>query len=141
DLVFELANLLARPRGRPSTWDAEIGAILTTLNRWAPVASVFAGPVYGFGPALPEHEYVVLEKNDARLLQAELPEWVEALTDGAPMAAVLSGGRAVSVCASVRRSPAIHCAGVQTSLHHRGQGYAARAVSGWATLVRKAGAQ
>lgn len=135
-LVFELAERLARPRGSPASWTVETGDLLAALSRWAPIQSVFAGPVYQFGPQIPETECVVLKPEDARLLRAEMPEWVPVLEGGAPMAAVMAGGRVVSLCASVGISARLHCAGVETAPRHRGLGYAARSVAGWARLVR-----
>ena len=44
-------------------------------------------------------------------------------------------GRAVSVCASVRRSTAAHEAGVETAPQYRGRGLAPRAVAAWARAV------
>ncbi len=141
DLVFELAELLARPRGQPNAWDRELGDLVAALGRWSPVRSIFAGSVYRFGEDPPDSESVVLGPNDARLLQAEMPEWVEPLGRGTPMVGVLLGGRVISVCASVRTSSTLHCAGVETAPRHRGQGYAARSVAGWARLVRDRGVE
>lgn len=59
---------------------------------------------------------------------------------GLPMAAVVVEGHAVSICASVRSSSTVHCAGVETLPQHRGRGYARHAVRGWAQLVRAIGA-
>ena len=58
---------------------------------------------------------------------------------GSPMVAVLAHGRAVSVCASVRASAPVHCAGVETVPGYRGQGFATHAVAAWAKLVRADG--
>jgi RimJ/RimL family protein N-acetyltransferase len=50
-------------------------------------------------------------------------------------------GRAVSVCRSVRITPAAHEAGVETLPRFRGRGYAPDVTAGWARLVRSAGAE
>jgi len=57
------------------------------------------------------------------------------------MVAAVVDGRAVSVCASVSESATVHGAGVETAPAFRGRGFAARAVSGWAALVRGRGAE
>jgi predicted GNAT family acetyltransferase len=53
------------------------------------------------------------------------------------MAATLLDGKAVSVCASVRITPAADEAGVDTHRDFRRQGHAARAVVAWARAVRE----
>jgi hypothetical protein len=53
------------------------------------------------------------------------------------MAVVIQGGRAVSVCCSVRVSDRAHEAGVETHAGFRGRGHAGAAVTVWADLVRK----
>jgi predicted GNAT family acetyltransferase len=57
------------------------------------------------------------------------------------MMGVVEESRVVSLCASVHASPAFHHAGVETAPAARGRGYAGRAVSAWAALVRTSGAQ
>jgi predicted GNAT family acetyltransferase len=49
-----------------------------------------------------------------------------------PFMALIEGGRAVSICASVRISGAVHCAGVETHPDHRQRGYASEVVAAWA---------
>jgi predicted GNAT family acetyltransferase len=46
----------------------------------------------------------------------------------------------VSLCASVRVSAAVHCAGVETHPEHRRRGHALVAVSAWAHAVQALGA-
>lgn len=53
----------------------------------------------------------------------------------------IADGRAVSVCATVRSSSGLHCAGVETARAYRGRGHAPRAVAVWANLVRSLGAE
>ena len=57
-----------------------------------------------------------------------------------PFCAVVEDNRAVSICASVRITDAVHCAGVETLTAHRQRGQAARAVADWALTVRSLGA-
>lgn len=68
-------------------------------------------------------------------------EWLSSEIDYAqPCTAVVHEGRAVSVCRSVRLTSEAHEAGLETLKAFRGRGYAAAAVAGWATEVRKLGA-
>ena len=53
-----------------------------------------------------------------------------------PVVAIVEGDKAVSVCQSVRKSEEAEEAGVDTLLPHRGKGYAAQVVAGWARIVR-----
>jgi predicted GNAT family acetyltransferase len=55
------------------------------------------------------------------------------------MAAVVVGGRAVSVCGSVRISDRADEAGVETHPDFRGRGHALAAVWAWAQAVRNSG--
>jgi hypothetical protein len=50
--------------------------------------------------------------------------------DWQPLVAVLHEGNAVSICSSVRRTPAAHEAGVKTAPAFRRRGFARRAVIG-----------
>ena len=66
-------------------------------------------------------------------LVAELPAWQ-------PFLALVEENRAVSVCRSVRITPAAHEAGVETLPSFRGKGYAKDVVAGWARVVQSMGA-
>ena len=74
------------------------------------------------------------------MLRGGFEKLVEELPDWQPFVAVMEGGRAASVCRSVRLTPEAHEAGVETLSEHRGKGYAKEAVAGWARLVRAMGA-
>jgi len=54
--------------------------------------------------------------------------------------AMIEDDHAVSICASVRISDAVHCAGVETRTEYRQRGHAVNAVAGWARAVRLLGA-
>ena len=54
--------------------------------------------------------------------------------------AMVEDGHAVAVCASVRISAAVHCAGVETRAEHRRRGHAVNAVAGWGRAVLALGA-
>ncbi len=62
------------------------------------------------------------------------------ITSAQPCAALVDKGRAVSICRSVRISPAAHEAGIETLPECRGQGLAGRALALWARAVRAVGA-
>ena len=66
--------------------------------------------------------------------------WLVDVPHRQPFVAIVEGGRAVSLCCSVRISPAVHCAGVKTLAAHRRRGHAVSAVAGWAAAVRALGA-
>jgi len=102
---------------------------------------VESGPAYRFEkyhePARPT--LAVTEAN-ADVLRGGFEEFVEELHSAQPFVAVLEGGRAVSVCRSVRVTAAAHEAGVETLPAFRGKGYARDVTAGWALMVRSAGA-
>lgn len=111
------------------------------LEAHAPVRTVESGPAYYFAeypePARPPF---ALTEKDARMLRGGFEELAAELPGWQPFVAILEGGRAVSVCRSVRITPEAHEAGVETLPDYRGWGYAADAVAGWARLVCSLGA-
>jgi RimJ/RimL family protein N-acetyltransferase len=74
--------------------------------------------------------------DNATVLSPYLEDWRNDVSVSVPMAVVLEGGNAISVCCSVRVTPRAHEAGVETHRDFRGRGHAARAVSAWAKMVR-----
>ena len=137
-----LLAIAARARGRPVAWAEDYAAFVGILAASAPVASIRTGPLYAFplGRAV-GFDTVVLTPSDAGLLAGELDEWLPDIALGLPAVAVVRDGRAVSVCASVRATAAIHCAGVETLPSHRSRGCGAAAVRAWADEVRRRGAE
>jgi predicted GNAT family acetyltransferase len=83
---------------------------------------------------------VDINEANAGLLTGKLAEWLPDIPHRRPFVAVAHDGKAVSLCASVRISPAVHCAGVETHPEHRQRGHALAAVSGWAHAVQRLGA-
>jgi len=139
-LADRLAGLAARPRGRPSRWADAYGEYASVLMAAGPLKTIRAGLLFAIADPLTEGEVVAITSGNVDLLQAGLDEWVPDVAAGLPMIVAVVGGRAVSICASVRASATVHCAGVETLPDHRGQGLAARVVTGWARTVRGAGA-
>jgi hypothetical protein len=143
DCAERLLAIAERPRGRPRDWEREYGAYLAALAAVAPITSMRAGPLYVCPPDLPAAEaYVRLGPENADLLEGgALAEWAPDARSGRTlMLAVVEAGQVVSLCASVRVSPAFHHAGVETAPAARGRGHAGRAVAAWAEHVRAAGA-
>jgi RimJ/RimL family protein N-acetyltransferase len=120
---------------------ASLGRYVEVLSDHAPVAAVWSGPAFAarhpvqpFGPALE------ISHDNEGLLRGGLDAWLEDVPHRHPFLAVAHGGSAVSLCASVRVSPAVHCAGVETHPEHRRRGHALVAVSAWAHAVQALGA-
>jgi RimJ/RimL family protein N-acetyltransferase len=110
----------------------------TVLARAAPIQSKWAGPAYRFAGELPATAgTVVITGENSDLLRPHLPEWLDSVVSGEPFLASVNAGRAVSVCCSVRTTPAAHEAGVETAQAFRGRGYAAQVVAAWAKAVRE----
>lgn len=134
--------LVAAPRGRPAAWAEEYAHYLSLVRTAATVTSLRAGPLFSFPEELPEpSECSTIDTRNLGLLKGSFEEWVEDAENGSLMAAALADGRAVSVCATVRSSKTVHCAGVETAADYRGRGFAERAVAAWAKLVRASGAE
>jgi hypothetical protein len=139
-LADRLAGLAARPRGRPSEWADAYGDYVGVLTPAGAVKTIRAGLLFAIADPLTEGEVVAITSANVDLLREGLDEWVPDVAAGLPMIAAVAGGRAVSICTSVRASAMVHCAGVETLPDHRGQGLAGRVAAGWARAVRLAGA-
>jgi hypothetical protein len=106
-----------------------------------PGAEVWGGPAYAFPDVeLGTDTAISINTANAGLLHGAMGAWQDAVDFRCPLVAVVEEGRAVAVCASVRITPEVHEAGVETLPEYRSKGYAARAVAGWADLVRNSGA-
>jgi hypothetical protein len=111
------------------------------LSAHAPVGRVWAGPVYMSTRDLPPGTPpIAVGDHNANLLRGGFEHWLLDLPHRRPFMAVIEDDRAVSLCASVRISDAVHCAGVETHADRRRKGYAVDAVAGWARAVRSVGA-
>ena len=116
-------------------------AYVRLLGAHAPVRGVEAGPAYRFEEyPEPSRALLPVTQANAEILRGGFEEMVEELATAQPFVAVLEEGRAVSVCRSVRVTPAAHEAGVETLPDFRGRGYAPDVTAGWARMVRSAGA-
>jgi hypothetical protein len=112
----------------------------TLLSAQQPLVKTWAGPNYRCPPELAwTGEATPITPSNASLLSPYLEPWLEDVAERVPMAAVLVGGRAVSVCCSVRISAAADEAGVDTHLDFRGRGHALAAVAAWSQAVSSVG--
>jgi predicted GNAT family acetyltransferase len=82
----------------------------------------------------------MIDAGNADLLRPLFAHWLADVPRRRPFLAMVEGSQAVAICASVRISPAVHCAGVETHPAHRRRGHARRAVGAWACSVRSLGA-
>lgn len=116
-------------------------AYVRMLEAHAPVREMEAGPAYRFAEyPEPVRPPLALTEKDAAVLRSGFQDLIAELPDWQPFLALMDGGRAVSVCRSVRITDEAHEAGVETLPEFRGRGYAADVVAGWALLVRSLGA-
>ncbi len=114
------------------------------LEACAPIGQEWAGPAYHFPATLPPPgaALVRLDATNAHLLRGgSLEPWIADIGHNEPLLALVCEGRAVSVCASVRITPAAHEAGVETASAFRGRGFAPAVVAGWARAVRALGGE
>lgn len=125
----------AGPRDEPRHAEAYARVLGSHAGR------VEAGPAYRFEKYTePSRPLLAVTEANAEVLRGGFEEFVGELPTAQPFVAVLEGGRAVSVCRSVRVTADAHEAGVETLPGFRGRGYAADATAGWARLVLFAGA-
>jgi RimJ/RimL family protein N-acetyltransferase len=134
-------ELVALCESQPTVVDlaAEPGdaaPFIALLARQAPVNRTWAGPAFRVPLNLTASENAVrVTAENAMLLDPYLADWAADVAPGVPMAVALESGKAVSVCCSVRMSPQVHEAGVETHPDFRGRGHAARAVAEWARVA------
>ena len=117
---------------------ATLAAYAEALASHAPVEAIWSGPAFAmFRGIHPWAPVVDISDANAGLLTGKLAEWLPDIPHRRPFVAVAHDAKAVSLCASVRISPAVHCAGVETHPEHRQRGHALAAVSGWAHAVQQ----
>ncbi|HEY2482666.1 MAG TPA: GNAT family N-acetyltransferase [Caulobacteraceae bacterium] len=140
DLVRSLetirrAELAADPPSLRPAYEREY------LEALAPVERVWAGPAFVFAHDPSASAGVVaIDEANVGLLAEGFPDWLADVPHRQPFVARIEAGRAVAICASVRISRAVHCAGVETLPACRGRGHASAVVSAWARAVRSLGA-
>lgn len=114
---------------------------VSVLGGHAPIRRIWMGPAYRFPPLLPAAPAAIrITERNAGLLTEDFGDWLGDVATHQPFMALLAGERVVSVCASVRITPAVHEAGVETHPASRGFGYASQVVAAWAAAVRLEGA-
>lgn len=107
------------------------------LGNHAPVRGRVAGSAFYFDEyAEPSRPLLVVEESNVAVLRGGFEEFAEEPSSAQPFVAVAEGGRAVSVCRSVRVTCAAHEAGVETLPGFRGRGFARDVTAGWARRVR-----
>ena len=115
---------------------------LEIIGGHGPIENVWSGPAYmALEEVAPKNETTVIDVNNAFLLRERMPDWLPDVLHRRPFVAVVKDGdAAVSLCASVRISAGVHCAGVETHPDYRRYGYASDVVAAWARAVRAEGA-
>ena len=130
------------------TWAPDVQGPPAGLDRlveaWAaqaPVRAVWSGPAFAMlHPARRLGPTLEINADNVGLLRGSFDDWLDDAPHRRPFIAVAHDAKAVSICASVRMSPAVHCAGVETHPDHRQRGHALVAVSAWAHAVQALGA-
>jgi len=124
-----------------ASYQAHPAKYLELLSSHAPVERVWAGPAFMSTRDLPPSAPpIAISGHNAHLLRDGFDDWMPDVAHRHPFMAVIENDQALSICASVRISDAVHCAGVQTRADHRRRGHAVDAVAGWARAVRSLGA-
>lgn len=130
---------------------ADPGRYAALLAGGTPGAAAWGGPAFHF-PAeiadlpIPHRRatggaIVLVTEANVDVLRPLLPAWVPDVHRSPPLVALVVDGQAVTVCGSVRITPRVHEAGVDTAPPFRGRGYAPRVVAAWARAVRALGAE
>jgi RimJ/RimL family protein N-acetyltransferase len=140
-LIRDLTSLaVSAPIGLETEADPEyVRPFVTRLEEDDPVQKTWMGPAYCFPATIPRVDDTVQVTVNASVLSPYLEDWVGDIHPDRPFTAFLYGGRAVSVCCSVRIAARAHEAGVETHRDFRGRGHAAKVVAAWARAVREKG--
>ena len=139
DLASQLEELCSRETLDPDSemLPSQCDRYLKLLAGQAPVEKVWSGPVYVcLRDVLPRRIPTAIDDTNADLLSKRFGDWLPDIAHRQPFMARVEDGNAVSICASVRITEAVHCAGVETHVDHRRRGYALDVVAGWADAVR-----
>jgi RimJ/RimL family protein N-acetyltransferase len=132
DLIAELSALGDRE-----------SEIVRLLESHSPIERIWTGPAYALLSTLRPNasaSVVAINAANTHLLRGDFDAWLDDVPYRPPFFAVIDGGRAVSLCASVRISRAAHEAGVETLPVFRRRGHAESAVAAWARAVQQIGA-
>ena len=147
DLPAEIARRLAvlcseEPKGEsPGELPARYDEYLDVLASHAPVTRIWAGPAYAFPrDVVPGALPTMIVETNAHFLRTTFEGWLPDVLHRQPFVAMIEDDHAVSICASVRISEEVHCAGVETHATYRHRGHAVNVVAGWAIAVRSMGA-
>lgn len=142
--VEELEAIIDRERTAPpfGALPHRRDAFRDALAQDAPADRVWAGPEYRFeATAAPSAAVEIIGPGTAQRLAGRFDDWLQDVAHRQPFVAVVEGDRAVAICASVRITDTIHCAGIETHPDFRRRGHAVIAAAAWAHEVRKLGAE
>jgi RimJ/RimL family protein N-acetyltransferase len=115
-------------------------ALRAVLEEFAPLTDESRGPCFRFPAELPDGAPAVeLTQAGVDVLPLDWEGMRRDLSLYAPVAAVLDGDRALSVCFSSRIGPHACEAGLETNPAYRRRGYGAAATALWGRLVRERG--
>ncbi len=147
DVSFELVQSIEALCEQEPAWDRATrlprlhAEFQQALAADAPVTRIDAGPAWWFASAItPAAPPQAVTAANAALLRGGLDAWLPDVPHRHPFMVAVADGRAVSVCASVRITPAAHEAGVDTVVAYRRRGHAANTIAGWANAVHALGA-
>lgn len=141
DMADDLSSAFRRVVGQEPPALTEIPALADVYLAMLGSEAVWAGPAFVF-PGLPPVKAAVVEigAHNADFLHGALAAWRADVGRRGPFVAIVEKGRVVSLCASVRTTRFVHCAGVETVPDRRGRGLAGQVVAAWAARVRARGA-
>jgi hypothetical protein len=145
DIVKELELLCAQESPIEPVSDkvpCHLDAFVRLLEKQSPIEKIWGGPAYQFtGDEKPSKDRTVtVTSANVDILQNGFEDLMDDVSVEQPFVALTGGNRAVSVCRSVRVTPQVHEAGLETLPQFRGHGYAKEVTAEWARRVRSIGA-
>jgi hypothetical protein len=97
---------------RQAKWPGLRSQYLKLLTLHGPVVRVWAGPIFTFPDDMPaDVRTVSINETNGHLLRGGFDDWLADIGYRQPFRAVVEDNRAVSICASVRITDAVHEAG------------------------------
>jgi hypothetical protein len=104
----------------PGELPAQYDEYVDVLASHAPVTRIWAGPAYAFPrDVVPSALPTMIGETNAHLLRGTFEGWLPDVPHRQPFVAMVEDDHAVSICASVRISEEVHCAGVETHATYR----------------------
>lgn len=139
-MMNELERFVRQAPWSDAPNQVNMAEMIRILSQDRPIQQVYLGPAYAF-PYLsdPHTQAVRITPMNVDLLQPYFPDYIEDITHGQPVFAIVQNQAAVSLCCSARISSVAAEASLRTAPDYRGRGYGLEVSTAWAAEIQKQG--